>query len=170
MTDNPFVPPVDERDPARRFRGRLAAPVTIVTSGPASDRAGLTISSLFVVEGEPARVHLVVGPVSDLWDRMAETGLCVVHIAGERHRAMADVFAGLRPNPGGPFAGTAVDDSEWGPVLGELADRAFCRVVDQSEEGWSGVVVAEVDRIELGDDPTPVVHHRGRYRRLGDQV
>ena len=29
--DHPFEAPVDQRDPARRFRGRLAAPVTVIT-------------------------------------------------------------------------------------------------------------------------------------------
>ncbi|MGD2061285.1 MAG: flavin reductase, partial [Acidimicrobiia bacterium] len=78
--ENPFAEPPDRRDPARRFRGRLSSPVTIVTAGGGRDRTGLTISSLLVVEGEPAMVELVVGPTSDLWDAVAESGHFVIHI------------------------------------------------------------------------------------------
>ncbi|HUF15041.1 MAG TPA: flavin reductase, partial [Acidimicrobiia bacterium] len=62
--EHPFTPGPEERDPVRRLRGRLAAPVTIVTSGAGDHRAGLTVSSLFVVEGNPGVVHAIVTPNS----------------------------------------------------------------------------------------------------------
>lgn len=167
---NPFLPPIGEREPLRRFRGRLAAPVTIVTAGSGPRRAGLTVSSLFVIEGEPGRIHLVIGPVTDLWDVVEETGRCVVHIARTRHQAVADVFAGLRPSPGGPFAGSETAESEWGPVIIDMPDRAYCRVVSMSEVGWSGIVETEVDAIDLSEVMEPLIHHRGGYRALGDKV
>lgn len=167
---NPFVPPPQDREPLRRFRGRLAAPVTIVTAGDGRRRAGLTVSSLFVIEGEPGNIHLVVGPVTDLWDDIVETGRCVVHIARERHRGTADVFAGLRPSPGGPFAAVEVTDSDWGPVLVDLPDRAYCSVLATREVGWSGVVETEVDRVELSESADPLIHHRGSYRALGHSL
>jgi flavin reductase (DIM6/NTAB) family NADH-FMN oxidoreductase RutF len=168
--DNPFVPPIDERDPVRRFRGRLAAPVTIVTAGEGAHRAGLTVSSLFVIEGEPGRIHMAVGPLTELWDVLADTGRCVVHIARPEHRHVADAFAGLRPSPGGPFAAAESSASEWGPILGAMPDRASCRVTSMSELGWSGVVETEIAHLELSDRPDSLIHHRGRYRRMGDQV
>ena len=169
-SQNPFVPPIEEREPLRRFRGRLAAPVTIVTAGSESRRAGLTVSSLFVIEGEPGRIHLVVGPVTDLWDAIEETGRCVVHISNERHRGVADVFAGLRPSPGGPFTSVETTSSDWGPVITDMADRAYCSKIATSEVGWSGVVEAEVDRVELSEGGRPLVHHRGSYFGLGESL
>ena len=169
-TENPFTPPVEDRDPVRRFRGRLAAPVTIVTAGNHVRRAGLTVSSLFVVEGEPGRIHLVVGPLTDLWDVMRETRRFVVHITQAEHHAMSDVFAGIRPAPGGPFAGLDTSSSNWGPVMESLSDRAYCSVVSMVEEGWSGVVEAEIDELELSESPDPLLYHRGRYRGLGRRV
>jgi flavin reductase (DIM6/NTAB) family NADH-FMN oxidoreductase RutF len=167
---NPFAPPIEEREPLRRFRGRLAAPVTIVTAGSRSRRAGLTVSSLFVIEGEPGRIHLVVGPVSDLWDVAEETGHCVVHIAHGRHRGIADVFAGLRPSPGGPFAAVETTESEWGPVIADMPDRAYCRTLSLSELGWSGVIETEVERVELSEGSQPLIHHRGGYHGLGENL
>jgi flavin reductase (DIM6/NTAB) family NADH-FMN oxidoreductase RutF len=166
-SQNPFLPPPEDREPNRRLRGRLAAPVTLVTAGSGSARAGLTVSSLFVNEGDPGEIHMVIGPVTDLWDVLADTGRCVVHIAEARHRAWSDVFAGLRPNPGGIFAGIDTRPSEWGPVLADLPNRAYCRVERMEERGWSGVVIATIDRVEISDLDEPLIHFRGAYHRLG---
>lgn len=165
-SDNPFVDDPDSRDPIRRFRGRLSAPVTIVTSGDANGRTGLTVSSLIVIEGDPGRVEVVVGPTADLWDAVAESGRFVVHVCAERHRAMAEVFAGLRPSPGGVFAGLESTQTEWGPVLDDLGDRAFCSFEDRREVGHSGLVFGTIDRVEVADLTRPLTYFRGRYHSL----
>ncbi len=139
--------------------------MTIVTSGD-DEPVGLTVSSLFVVEGEPGWIELVVGPTSDLWDVVEETGRFVVHICRDRHRILAEVFAGIRPNPGGMFAGTTVTPSEWGPVLDDVGDRAFCTLVGRRELGYSGLVSGHVDRVEVGDLDNPLLYFRGDFRSL----
>lgn len=164
--ENPFLPDEGDRDPNRRFRGRLAAPVTIVTAGTGSSATGLTVSSLFVIEGDPGLVTLLVGPISDLWDALASSGRCVVHVVPASDRGLADVFAGIRPSPGGMFAGLDVSDSDWGPVIASLRDRAYCRVQTMDETGWSGVVTAAIERVEIADLDDPLVYFRGGYRRL----
>ena len=160
--DHPFATPAEEREPVRRLRGRLAAPVTIVTSG----EAGLTVSSLFVVEGEPPVAYLLVGVTSDLWAEIAATGRFVIHICDDSHRSLAEVFAGVRPSPGGMLAAADVTESDWGPVLAELGDRAFCTLVSQEETGYSGLVVGRIDHVEVTDLEDPLLHFRGRYRRI----
>jgi flavin reductase (DIM6/NTAB) family NADH-FMN oxidoreductase RutF len=165
-SEHPFVPGPDDRDPIRRFRGRLAAPVTIVTAGDEEKRTGLTVSSLFVVEGDPGLIHVVVTPSSDLWDVIATTEAFVVHVCRRSHRDLADVFAGLRPSPGSVFAGTEVTDSRWGPVLTALQDRAFCTLVDREEVGYSGIVRGTIDEVEIDNTTDPLLYFRGRYRDL----
>lgn len=164
--DNPFTETPEQRDPVRRFRGRLTAPVTIVTSGTHEARTGLTVSSLIVIEGEPGLVQLVVGPTSDLWDIAAETGKFTIHICHEEDRELAQVFAGLRPNPGGIFAGLDITESDYGPLIDHLPNRAHCRLVGRDEAGWSGIVTGEVDRIEAANITDPLVYFRGGYRSL----
>ena len=63
---HPFLDPESERDPVRRFRGRLGGAVTLWTSGSDHGRAGLTVSSLMVAGGEPARILALLDPDSDL--------------------------------------------------------------------------------------------------------
>ena len=109
---------------------------------------------------------MVVGPNSDLWDVAADTGRLIVHICRSVDTAKADIFAGLRPNPGGIFAGSDVSNSEWGPVLTDLADRAYCSLVDRTEMGYSGLFTATIDELELTSLGHPLVYFRGRYREL----
>lgn len=165
-TDHPFVPDPDERDRTRRFRGRLTAPVTIVTAGSDDRRTGLTVSSLVVIEGEPPHVVMVVGPTSDLWDLVVETGRLIVHICREDDNGRADVFAGLRPSPGGVFADSPTEMTEWGPLLTDIPDRAYCTVSQREEIGYSGLVTARIDEIEVSNLGNPLVYFRGKYRAL----
>jgi flavin reductase (DIM6/NTAB) family NADH-FMN oxidoreductase RutF len=165
-SEHPFRPGPDDGDQARRFRGRLAAGVTIVTSGPETGRTGLTVSSLVVIEGDPALVHLVVGPTADLWDTAAETGRFIVHICRQDDNKLADVFAGLAPSPGGMFINAAIEQTEWGPALTDLRDRAYCSFETAHETGWSGVIVGRIDRVAVSDLADPMVHYRSAYRRL----
>ena len=164
--EHPFADLPEDRDSVRRFRGRLANPVTIFTSGEGDRRTGLTVSSLFVAEGEPGRLHAVVGPNTDLWDVAAETERFVVHVCGVDHASLAEVFAGLRPSPGGLFAATSTTPSKWGPVVDELPDRLFCSLESRVESGNSGMFVGVVDGAELSDIEDPLVHFRGTYRSL----
>ncbi|MEE8405580.1 MAG: flavin reductase family protein [Acidimicrobiia bacterium] len=170
--EHPFADLPEDRDPVRRFRGRLANPVTIITSGERDRRTGLTVSSLFVAEGEPGRLHAVVGPNSDLWDVAAETERFVVHVCRVEDTGLAEVFAGLRPSPGGLFAITNTTQSKWGPLLDELPDRMFCSLESRAESGNSGVFVGVIDNVELSDIEDPLVHFRGTYRTLtpGPQI
>lgn len=162
--EHPFATPAEGREPVRRLRGRLAAPVTIVTSG----EAGLTVSSLFLIEGEPPLAHLAVGPTADLWTEIASTRRFVIHVCGESDRDLADTFAGARPSPGGMLASADTTDSDWGPVLADLGDRAFCTLVSQEEAGYSGLVVGQIDQVEVTEMEAPLVHFRGRYRGISD--
>lgn len=164
--DHPFVPPPDARDPVRRLRGRLAAPVTVITAGSGRDRTGLTVSSLVVTEGAPPLLHAVVGPLTDLWDTVEETGRFVVHVLSQDDHVLADVFAGVRPSPGGPFSGVETGDSAWGPVLADVPDRAFCSLRSAEEVGYTGMLVGAIDTIEVSELTDPLVHFRGRYRHL----
>ncbi len=165
-SENPFWSDPGDRDQPRRFRGRLPAPVTIATTGSESSRTGLTVSSLFVVEGEPALVHLVVGPTTDLWSIAEDTGSFVIHICRCEHQQLAEVFAGLSPSPGGLFASVASTASDWGPVLTDLPDRLYCRFSGREESGWSGVMTGRVEKVEVSDLTDPLIHFRSGYHRL----
>jgi flavin reductase (DIM6/NTAB) family NADH-FMN oxidoreductase RutF len=165
-SDHPFLDP--EPDPVRRFRGRIGGVVTLWTAGEGRDRAGLTVSSLMVANGEPARVLALVDPDSDLADALARTGRAVVQLLTWEDRDLADAFAGTAPAPGGLFAQADFEPTPWGPRLVGADTWAGVSLEDASEVGWSRMVTCRVDEVTVGDDDgRPLVHRRGRYVRPG---
>jgi flavin reductase (DIM6/NTAB) family NADH-FMN oxidoreductase RutF len=161
---HPFADP--DPDPARRLRGRLGGVVSLWTAGDATSRAGLTVSSLLVVLGEPARVLGLVDPDGDLADEVERTGRVVVSLLTWPDRDLADAFAGTAPAPGGVFALAPFEQTPWGPRLVRATTWAGLRIEDSVELGWSRQLVGVVEHVEVGDDEAaPLVHRRGRYQR-----
>jgi flavin reductase (DIM6/NTAB) family NADH-FMN oxidoreductase RutF len=148
-------------DPVRQLRGRLGGAVTLWTSGEPA--AGLTVSSVMVANGEPARVVGLVDPDSDLAAALKASTRAVVHLLSWRHRALSEVFAETAPAPGGKFAQAAFVDTPWGPRLADVTTWAGVSLEDARELGWSLLVTCRLDHVEVGDDEEPLVHRRGRY-------
>lgn len=173
--DHPFATPEPDRDPLRRWRGRMAAPVSVWAAGVGQDRAGWTLSSFFVADGQPAEVLGLLDEDSSLADRLATdpgpvrgTTLTVNLLAWD-HRGLADAFAGLAPAPGGPFTLGAWQDTDWGPVLADAPGWLGARLVAAPQPaGWSLLVRAMVEHVEVGPDPVAgmLAHLRGRYRAV----
>lgn len=162
---HPF--PTDD-DPVRRLRGRLGGQVSLWTTGSGAERAGLTVSSLMVAGGEPARILGLVDPDSDLADALADGTRVVVQLLGWQHRMLAEAFAGLAPAPGGPFTTAEFEATPWGPRLVDAETWAGTRVESIEPRGWSDLVTLSVERITIGDDEVaggPLLHRRGRYLR-----
>jgi flavin reductase (DIM6/NTAB) family NADH-FMN oxidoreductase RutF len=161
---HPFADP--SPDPVRRFRGRLGGAVSLVTTGSSTDRAGLTVSSLLVANGAPARVLMLLDPDSDLAERFEESQRAVVQLLSWQHRDLAEAFAGTAPAPGGPWRLETFVDTEWGPRLGSVSTWAGVRVESAVEVGWSALVTCVVETVEVGDDDEPLGSRRGRWVRL----
>ena len=163
---DPFATPPERRSDVRRLRGRLAASVTVWTSGGADDRAGLTVSSLMVAEGEPSLVIGLMNDTTDLFDAIGSSGRFVVHLLGPKDRIVADRFAGLRPSPGGLFEDIETALSDWGPVMEPFPNRVYCRYTGSTAAGYHQLVFGDIDRIELDELSEPLLYFRGRYRLL----
>jgi flavin reductase (DIM6/NTAB) family NADH-FMN oxidoreductase RutF len=164
-SEHPFLEP--ERDPVRQLRGRLGGTVTLWTCGMGAghvDRAGLTVTSALVANGEPPRLLALLDPDSDLAEKLAETGLAVVSLLTWDDRALADAFGGTSPAPGGAFRMGEFVQTPWGPRLAGAATWAGVRLESTAEVGWSSLVTCVIEELEVGDDE-PLVHRRGRYQR-----
>jgi flavin reductase (DIM6/NTAB) family NADH-FMN oxidoreductase RutF len=167
--DHPFLPPESDRSPVRRFRGRLPSPVSLWTTAYDGDRAGLTVSSVLVADGEPGHVIGLIDPDSDLWEILREARTAVVSLLGAPHQQLADAFGYVAPAPGGPFRLADWTDTEWGPALTSTSTWAGCRLVDcdPPEVGWTLLVRLRIEHVELTPDEVPsIVHRRGRYTVL----
>ncbi len=166
-SDHPFMAPEGQRDPVRRLRSRLGGTVSLWTSGSPDARAGLTVSSYVVAAGEPGHALALLDPEASLTELILETRTAVLQLLEWEHRDLADAFAGLAPAPGGVFTMGTWEDTEWGPRLVDASTWAGLRLVDAppTEVGWSLLVDAVIENVEIGEERAPLVHRRGRYQR-----
>lgn len=167
--EDPFATPVGARQPIRRFRGRVVSGVTVWTAGRGDERMGLTMSSVLVAEGDPPSILGLMSDTTDLYERIRTSGRFIVHVLDDARANEADVFAGLRPSPGGKFADVDFEETEWGPLITALETRASCRFVEDIPVGYHRLMRGEVEKIELHELGEPLVYFRGRYRTLKDR-
>ncbi|MBC9732137.1 flavin reductase family protein [Nocardioides marmotae] len=166
MTIHDSHPFAGEDDPVRRFRGRLGGTVTLWTAGPPEDRAGLTVTSLMVANGETPRVLALLDPDADLVDALRSTGRSVVQVLSWADRGLAEMFAGTAPAPGGLFRQAAFEDTAYGPRLASATTWAGLELEDEREVGWSVLVTCRLVEAVAGEDVDPLGHRRGRWLRL----
>lgn len=162
--EHPFAVPEGERDPLRRLRGRLAAPVTVWGSGAGEQRTASTVAATLVAE--PELLVGLVGADGDLAARLRSTGAFTVAVLGADQRDLADEAAGVRPAPGGVFRTQRWLDTPFGPVPAAVSGWAGCRVQRTEELGWQLLVVGQVAQVELSEPQQPLVWWRGGYRTL----
>ena len=165
-SEPPFAVPAERRDPARRLRGRLVAPVTVWTAGQVPDGAGLTVSSVLVAEGQPARLLGLIDPTSAFWETAQETRAFVVHVLAVGDRALAERFGEIRPPIRGPFERLEVAESPWGPVLAGSRPRAACRLVGSTPVGYAELVEGVIEQLELPDLEDPLAYLHGGFRSV----
>ena len=163
-TSHPFAEAFNE--PERRFRGRLAARVSLWTAGADADRAGLTVSSQLVAMGEPWRIVAVLNPDSDLAEQLQETGSAAISLLSPEQRGLSDAFAG-GPAPGGPFRLTDWEQTQWGPVPVGQPTWAGVELEEAKELGWQLLVTCKIAHVIISDADEPLVNHRGRLKPLG---
>lgn len=163
---DPFATPEGQRSPVRRFRGRLPAAVTLWTAPGPRGPAGLTVSSTVVADGVPGYVIGLIDDESDLWTAIESAGVFAVTALAAADRQLADRFAGQLPAPGGLFRGEDWLDTPYGPVPAGHPTWVGCRYAEARTLGWSRLVQATVERVEVGE-VEPLLHYRGRYRHLG---
>lgn len=169
-TDHPFATPEGDRDPLRRFRGRMPAPVSVFTTGSGRAREGWTISSFLVSEGDPDQLLALLDADSDLADALAVADDPVrvsVNLLSHADRHLADAFARVSPAPGGPFTLGDWTDTEWGPRLTTASAwlGATLTAAPTATVGWAQLLLGRVDEVELGEGAA-MAHLRGRYTDL----
>lgn len=163
-SDHPFQPPDQDKNTVRRLRGRLAAPVTIVATGAGTARAGLTVSSVVLIDGDPGRVAIWIDPDSTLGETLVPGSRATINLLEPGDEYLAEAFAGTAPAPGGVFTLGTWADSDWGP---RLVGRSWCGVTvdDLRESGYAHEVGGPIDHLDL-EGSGGLLHLRGRYPGL----
>ena len=163
-SEHPFADPASARDAVRSFRGRLPAGVTLWTAAAPRRPVGLTVSSVLVANGEPARLLALLDPLADLTEALLASGIAAVTLLSRDQRRLAEVFAGQLPAPGAEFEGFT--ESGYGPVPPSASAWAGVRLESHAPMGWSLLATCVIEHLEFGAETAPLLHYRGGYPRL----
>jgi 3-hydroxy-9,10-secoandrosta-1,3,5(10)-triene-9,17-dione monooxygenase reductase component len=165
--EDPFLPPVEDRRVDRRVRGRLLAPVTVWTAGTPSTRAGLTVSSVLVAEGEPPEVVGLLDPLSEVRQLLEEHGRFVLHVLQHDDRRLASSFAGKYPVD--PYEGLDVEDTDYGPLVTGARTVMSCRFTRAIGVGYQDLVTGVIEGVAMAEPVSPLGYYRGRFRTLAEE-
>jgi len=106
----------------------------------------------------------LISPTSDLAEVLCAPGrrFCV-HVLNASHQRIAQHFSGALPAAPTGITTTATPR---GPVLDEVADRALCHVTSTKVFGWSVLVEADVDEVQVGPAARGLAWYHGAYAAL----
>ena len=147
---------------------RLAAGVTIVTTGLDGQRAGLTATSVSSLTAEPPRLLVCIHRDADTHTLILRSRAFAVNVLVPAQRALA-VHFGRRDatQRGDKFArGAWVRGSTGVPVLSGAAASFECGLVQAVEAGTHSIFIGEVEATHFGEQSQALIYHDRTYHRL----
>ncbi|MHB1508860.1 MAG: flavin reductase family protein [Acidimicrobiales bacterium] len=152
-----------------RFRavlGHVPTSVAIV-AGVVTDAArGLSVGTFVPVSLSPPLVGFFVDRASTSWPAIARQGRFAVSVLSADQAELSRRFAVSRSDK---FAGVAWHESPSGhPVIEGSVAWVDCELDSETQAGDHVFVLARVLDLGVETGGTPLLHHRGGYRRAHD--
>jgi flavin reductase len=154
-------------DPAmqRKIMGQFATGVTVVTTGGAAGRHGLTANAVASLSLDPPLVLVAVDKKAHSLEFLRKNGCFAINILRQEQEDISRRFATPGPKD---FTGLAlasgVTDS---PIFANSLGYVDCRVVDILPGGDHDVFVGEIVAGESYEG-RPLLYFSGKYRVLAD--
>lgn len=143
----------------------IAGSVSIVTSGFAPHRHGLTVTAACSLSLDPSTALVCVNQSAGAHDTIVRTGAFAWNVLSANQKPLAQRFAGMDGSKGD----VRFDDNEWhqletgAPVLRSALCSFDCRVINSFPVGthtvFIGAVVAGTHRDEL----EALVYRQGKF-------
>jgi len=161
------VPPTE--DIARWLRRHYPSGVAVVTASSADEYSGVTVSAFSYVSLDPLLVFIALGNESQTGDKIRESGAFGVSLLTNRHRFLADRFAGRAPLVDRRFADVAHLTAATGsPLLAESIAWLDCRLESRMACGDHDIYIGRAEAVGhgTGDELDPLVYFDSEYHRL----
>jgi flavin reductase (DIM6/NTAB) family NADH-FMN oxidoreductase RutF len=138
---------------------RLAASVTIVTTGSAPHRFGLTATAVTSVSADPPTLLACINRDSDSFGPILHHRRFAVNLLDPVHVALAGRFGGLFPESGEPrFAeGRWVAGEHDVPVLEDALASFECALETVHDGASHGILVGRVLKAAARDSGSPLL-------------
>jgi len=152
----------------RRVMGSFPTGITVITTEREPGQVhGMTANSLTSVSLDPLLILICVDQKARLLGYLKAQRRFGVNILKDTQQSLSEFFAQPVQDPaeearlGVRFRWTPSGI----PLLEDALAHLGCNVVAQYMSGDHTIFVAEVESLELNEGE-PLVHHRGKYRRL----
>ncbi|MGF7160097.1 flavin reductase (DIM6/NTAB) family NADH-FMN oxidoreductase RutF [Rhodoligotrophos appendicifer] len=161
---DPKTPPVDFIAAMRQ----LASSVTIITTGTAEDRRGLTATAVCSVSAEPPTLLICVNRTSESHGAIERVRHFCVNIVAADHDDLAAHFAGRT----GVHGVDRFDRGEWislvtgAPVLADALAALDCRVVSSVVCTTHTIFVGSVVGTHIGRTQQGLIYRQGNFLAL----
>jgi 3-hydroxy-9,10-secoandrosta-1,3,5(10)-triene-9,17-dione monooxygenase reductase component len=155
--------------PGEKFRhvlGHVPTSVAIVAGIVGDTPRGLSVGTFVPVSLDPALVGFFVDRKSTSWPPISEVGAFCVSVLAAAQAELSRRFAVSKTDK---FAGVTWHKAPSGhPVLAGSVAWVDCSLYSQSDAGDHVFVIGEVLDLGVETGSTPLLHHRGGYRRAHD--
>ncbi len=158
-----------DEDVARWLRRHYASAVTIVTSFSDEGLFGVTVSAFAYISLEPLLVLVALGNDSQTGERIVASGSFGVSLLTNRHRFVADRFAGRAPLVDRRFSDVPHLMARTGsPLLADAIAWLDCRLESAQPGGDHTIYVGRALAVGhgTGDEEDPLLYFNSRYARL----
>lgn len=161
----------DRADPTEAFKAsmrRLAATVTIVTTGQGPSRRGFTATAVCSVSMMPPRLLVCVNQSAEAHPLILQHASFCVNLLGESQRSLAESFAAVDGSKGVARFG----DGEWmelatgAPALSTALACIDCSLFQAIESGTHTIVIGDVRGVHLNATEAPLLYYDRQFRKL----
>jgi flavin reductase (DIM6/NTAB) family NADH-FMN oxidoreductase RutF len=151
----------------RAFRRRWVTGVSIVTVVSGHGFRGATVSGLLPLSLDPPSIALSLESDGAFQAFLQPGTQLGVSILDRSQEFLSERFAGRAPVPDAAFTGVPHRLIDGVPVLTGVIAAGIGKVTERMESGDHILVLANIDRVEVGPDTDdPMLLFEGRYRSL----
>ena len=144
-----------------------ASGVSVVTTGGAAGRFGLTVSAVTSVSSEPPLLLACINRKNLISAAITSNGCFTANLLSEHQVPLARIFAG-RPEHGAPYDFAAADWHKGvtsAPVLDHAAATFECKLDSWHDGGTHRIFIGQVIAANISGLTTLAYHHR-KYGRF----
>lgn len=154
---------------AEQFRlgmRNLAGAVSVITSGHAGHRYGMTATAVCSVSAEPPTLLVCINRSTTTHDAVAKSGVFCVNVLRAQDRELSGLFSGAQKGDARFRAEQWTRLATGAPVLLEALAAFDCRVAKRLAHGTHTIFVGAVEQLLLGKKGKPLLYSDGQYAKL----
>ena len=144
---------------------RLAATVTIISTGGRGRRHGITATAVTSLSMDPPSLLVCVNRAGSLHVLLTENDRFCVNLLRSEQARLSDAFSGKLTSEERFLHGAWVDDAEGLPYLADAQASIFCRKENAVQHGSHTIFIGVVDSVLTMDDVCPLIYSDGKYGR-----